>query len=214
MTKEIDKIDWPPAPGQRPELPGDAAPPDDLEDRIVAALNERGLLHDAARSPGSRPGWRMMRASLATAACAALLAIGVLIGRHTTEPPLSLTGAESDLYALLLFETDGYDAPSGAEAATRYGEYSRWVYDAVQRGQFVTGEDLVADSGWLLVPSPEGPTASKGVASAGGAPLSGIFFIRAESPEQALELARALPHLKHGGQVVVQKTIPTDTPPE
>lgn len=211
MSNDADKL----AAAELAKLDREIAPPVELEDRVVGELSRRGLIGDG--HPEERLGWRSMRAALAAAAAVAVLALGVLIGRVTQEPgavPGTLTGAENDLYALLLYETPGYDAPSAAEARSRYSEYSRWVGEAYQRDQFVTGEDLEVGEGWLIKPTPNGPVVESASAVAAGAPLSGIFFIRADSAEHALELARALPHLRHGGQVVVQKTIPTvEAPP-
>lgn len=192
-------------------LAQEMTPPAGLEERVVASLSERGLLSDAGAPAPAAARWR---APLAVAACLGLVALGMIIGRMTGSPvPTSLTGAETDLYALLLYETDGYDRPSGAVAAQRYGEYSRWVADARRREQFVTGEDLVVERGWLLTPSGGEPTVTEATALAQGAPLSGIFFIRADDAQAALALARELPHLKHGGSVLVQKTQRTDVPP-
>lgn len=189
----------------------DIAPPGDLEDRVVAALDERGLLDG-----GNRPGSVVWRPALAAAASIAILVVGVVLGRVTapaTVPAGTLTGAETDVYALLLYENPEYDPPTGAEAGTRYREYSQWVAEAYDRRQFITGEDLETSAGWLISPARNGPTVTPATTVAEGAPLSGIFFIRADGPEHALELARQLPHLAHGGKVVVQKTIPTISPP-
>lgn len=217
MKDDANHIDWPPAPADRGKVAAELAPPAELEERVVANLKQRGLLAaDGSEAPAADRRPVRVRLSLASAACVVLLATGVVIGRQTAEAPRSLTaltGAEDDLYALLLYETSGYDAASAAEAASRYSEYSQWVGQAVRAGQFVTGEDLEVHRGWLLAPEADGTQVSEATAVAASAPLSGIFFIRAAAPEQALALAGALPHLKHGGQVLVQKTIPTDTPP-
>lgn len=187
-------------------------PPADLEDRVVRALAERHLLDERGIRRSHR--WRT---PLAAAASIALMALGVAIGRATVEdgiPGGTVTGTSTDVYALLLFENESYDAPEGPELMNRYGEYNRWVASAYQRGQFLAGEDLEATEGWMIQPSGDGPAVSVAASIGEDAPLSGIFFIRADNPEHALELARALPHLSHGGKVVVQRTVPTVSPPE
>ncbi len=217
MTHDPENVEWPPEAGDRSRLPGEVEPPADLEDRVVNALSSRGLIERGPAEPARRPGWRGVRAALAAAACVALVAMGFLFGRISSDatiaPGTGLDGSARDLYALLLYETAGYDKPEGSEALARYGEYSVWVAEARRREQFVTGEDLDVDRGWLVLPSREGPAVEQATSVAGDAPLSGIFFIRAKDIEHALELAQALPHVKHGGSVLVQKTIPTDTPP-
>lgn len=226
------------------ELPSEMAPPAQLEDRVVERLHARRLLRRTPIQKAPAPGWRIMRYALATAAGLALVAFGVLIGREdlltfpggsaaggeaaaTASGGLeardrnasgvlggSLTGAENNLYALLLYETPGYDRPGASELHLRYDEYSEWVADASARDQFVTGEDLDVDRGWRVRPA-EGvlPVIEPTGAQAPAAPLSGVFFVRADTPEQALDLASSLPHVRHGGEVIVQRTIPTITPP-
>ncbi|MDX1556615.1 MAG: hypothetical protein R3212_11355 [Xanthomonadales bacterium] len=193
-------------------LPREILPPEELEDEVVNALAERGLLGGPARKQPFRWG-----IPLAAAASVGLLVLGALIGRATAPADFlegTVTGTDNNVYALLLFENPGYDAPEGPELMARYGEYNRWVATAYQRQQFLAGEDLEASEGWLIGPSESGPVIEPGVALEHGAPLSGVFFIRADHPEQALELASALPHLNHGGKVVVQRTVPTVSPPE
>jgi hypothetical protein len=185
-------------------------PPDGLEDRVVEALEQRGLFGaPMLRRPA-------LRLALAAAAGVALLAFGITIGRFSVEsqtPGGTLTGAETDVYALLLFENESYDAPAGAELMSRYSEYSHWVAQARERDQFITGEDLEVSEGWLIQPSQAGPQVEPATTIAENAPLSGVFFIRADNPDHALQLARELPHLMHGGKVLVQRTLPTTSPP-
>lgn len=202
--------------GEPSSLPVEMEPPIALEDRVVNALVRRGMIRPDRPVTKYSLGWRAVRASLAAAACATILAVGVFIGRASTEQIpgslTNLTGAETDLYALLLFETDSYDRPSAQEALTRYGEYSEWIALAREREQFVTGEDFDADRGWLIAPEDGGVAVSETVRVAGGPPLSGVLFVRADHHDDALRLARALPHVRHGGSVLVQKTIRTDVP--
>lgn len=217
MSETPDENDWPRNAALRSSLPVEIDPPASLEDRTVGLLRRRGLLETARARAAVTNGWRGVRASFAIAACVAVLALGVVLGRMSvyTESPVpgTLTGAETDLYALLLFETRGYDRPSGAEALARYSEYSEWIAIARERDQFVTGEDLDVGEGWLLAPSASGVDVQQRLVTDQSAPLSGVLFIRAEDSGKALQLAKALPHIRHGGEVVVQKTRRTDLPP-
>jgi len=111
MSHESENSGWPAEAGDRRALATEMEPPADLENRVVETLRNRGLI-GANLSPVSRHvGWRAMRASLAAAACVALVAIGIFIGRNLQDRELplaaALTGGETDLYALLLYETDG-----------------------------------------------------------------------------------------------------------
>lgn len=218
MSSDTEHVDWPTEAGDPRRLERERDPPPELEDRVVAALHRRGLLTGEPRTDGAGPGWRHVRLALAMAAGLLLFAGGAWVGRNTAPaapvPAAALTGSATDLYALLLYETEGYDRPRGAAFRSRYDEYSQWVAEAVRRDQFVAGEDLLVESGWALAPAAGEPMPAAPARIDAAPPLSGIFFIRADSPDEALELAGRLPHLRHGGTVVVQKTVPTDTPPE
>ena len=214
MSKDTDKRKWPADIGDPNSLPVEIEPPRALEDRVVNSLLERGLIKTSRPSTRHGVGRRFARTFLAAATCVALVAIGVLIGRSSvSDIPGSLTGAETDLYALLLYETPTYDRATGAAAMQRYGEYGEWISYARERNQFVTGEDLEVEQGWLLAPTENEVSISEIVTVDGNAPLSGILFVRANHPDDAIEIAKLLPHIRHGGSVVVQKTIRTDIPP-
>ena len=217
MSDNSDNDGWPELAAGRQLPPLEIRPPASLEDRTVDLLRQRGLLERDARKASHAYAWRGIRASFAVAACVALLALGVVLGRLSvgSDAPAGspLTGAATDLYALMLYETRGYDRPSDAEALVRYGEYGEWIAMARARGQFVAGEDLDVDHGWLLAPTGTGVEMRQRVQTDQSAALSGVLFVRADNHEQALELAAGLPHIRHGGEVVVQKTIPTDVPP-
>ena len=206
------------------DLPHEMSPPPELEQRVTDELHERGLLRRKESS--------VRRRLWAAAAAVALLAAGFLLGRSTHVESGSAVGSVETApgkYALLLYETEGYDRPSGPEAVTRYGEYSRWVAEASRRedlaeqvrqvaeararGQFVTGEDLRVDEGRVIAPGKAGPRVEPGVEPGASAPLSGVFVITARDYEHAVSLAAELPHLTHGGRVVVQRIVPTEQPP-
>lgn len=208
MNQTNDPRNWPKEAGPARELV-EIEPPPGLEAKVVDALKDRGMLDDPPTD-----AWRPLRIGIALAASLALVALGFLIGRHSGDPiPGSLTGAETSLYALLLYETPDFDRAQGAAARARFSEYSQWVALARKRGQFVTGEDLEVERGWRVFPGVEAPMIEPGVNARESAPLSGVFFIHAEDHHHALALASELPHVRHGGTVVVQKTIPTDVPP-
>ena len=216
MKRHTDPPDWLSIAGDRESLAVEMEPPEALEQRTVDRLLERKLITRDAQKGRPYTGWHAVRASFAAAACIGLVALGVLIGRMTDGTHVSpgvLTGAETDLYALLLYETDDYDRAEGAEALARFSEYSEWIATAREREQFVTGEDLEAHRGWLLVPTESGIDVSEYASIPQSAPLSGILFVRATSSSDAIDLAKNLPHLEHGGSVIVQKTIRTDIPP-
>ncbi len=215
MKDDSHDAGGPPQSGELSSLPREMQPPPELERKVMEELRRRGLIGTASqpRSRSGQPFAALARTGLAAAASLVLVAVGFLLGRATA-PELPAPGAAQTqrptLYALSLFETDGFQRAEGAGALERYQEYSRWVAEARSREQFVTGEDLTVDRGWLLAPMAD---AEPGVSPPASASLSGIFFITADDEQQALELARQLPHLQHGGYVVMQEVIPTDAPP-
>lgn len=218
MNEKSHDADWPEEAGDPGRLAREMPPPPELEDRVVAALHRRGLLVGEGGGTGTGGPWLRLRPWAAAAAATLLLVAGAAAGRLSapaaTDPvaPAALTGAATDLYALLLYETSGYSEDPAGQAEL-YSAYSAWVREAVVRDQFAGGEDLEVARGWVLESDPDGEEVTPGVSPEGGPALSGLFFIRADSHEQALELARELPHLRNGGQVVVQKTLPTASPP-
>ena len=185
-----------------------------MEDKVVKELLAEGLIQRHRASSGTGSSWRSIPTPVALAAGILLMVVGFGIGRlGGGESPATLTGAETDLYALLLFETEDY-IPTGTDAVARYGEYSSWVAEARRRRQFVTGQALEVERGWLVSSADGQPEVQSATSVGSGAPLGGLFFIQADSPEAALELAESLPHVRYGGSVLVQKTVPTDQPPE
>ncbi len=214
MNENYRDDGWPAEAGRLDRLPSEMEPPPGLEARVTGALVERGLIAGSRLS--GPPQW--VRASLAAAASLLLLTVGFWVGR------LGSTGAETgergvaavaqgSRYALLLYETEGFQRATGAELLTRYHEYSEWVARARQRNQFVTGEDLAVDRGRVIAPDAGAAAVTTGARLASGAALSGVFLITARDYSEAVDLAVSLPHLTHGGHVVVQEVIPTDQAP-
>lgn len=166
-------------------LPREVAPPHDLEAATVASLRRAGLLR--------------RRAPLLPWLAAAVLALaafsgGVLTGRRSSPTVPAPT------YALLLY--GGSTGDDSAAHAVRAAEYGAWAGTPHADGVVVGGEAL-GDGGTALPPA-AGP--ADGVMT--DAPV-GFFLVRAPSPEAATRLARACPHLKYGGRIVVRAILPT-----
>jgi hypothetical protein len=159
-------------------LPGDADLPPALEERVVEALRARSFLA-SRRSPWPR---RVLR----SAAAVALFAAGLLAGRETTRPGHS----EGSVFLLLL-----YAGPTGGDEGARVREYGAWASSLRQEGRLVGAERLGSEHRRL------------GAAQTGVAPR-GYFLIRASGMEEALDIARSCPHLRHGGSVTVHPVDP------
>jgi hypothetical protein len=113
-------------------------------------------------------------------AVAAVLAIGVLAFFLRREPPVQPN------YILLLYET------SSANTGNR-AEYSAWARS--MRPLIVGGEEL--DDRTVLTLNATGSSPR----------LAGYFLIHANEDADAERVARACPHVKHGGGVALRKIV-------
>jgi hypothetical protein len=167
-------------------------PPAALEERVVGALRERGLLRGVAAVPRRTvaPRWAW---PVAIAAGLLLFVGGFALGRR---PAASVTTGLSQ-YTLLLYEGPAFNA-AGATEPDLVKEYSAWAGELAGRGRLVSGEKL-GNQLWTL--------GAEGDASATGP--TGFFVIAARNESEALAIARSCPHLRHGGTVSVQLIEPT-----
>lgn len=168
------------------DLYGDATPPADLKARVEHSLRES----DALASRGT--SWRFV------AAAALILAAvgGAYVAGRMRPAPVDMR----DTYVLLLYEDSTYrdDRPVPQIIA----EYAIWADSLARAGALVLAEKLgdarydVVAAGLALdrVASEPAPT--------------GMFIIRAPDANAATAIARASPHVRQGGRVVVR---PLDT---
>ena len=157
------------------------APPPAVEQKTIAALRERGLVHPRGR-----------RALMAWAAVAAALAVlaGWLAIQKTTAPVVG------PRFVLLLYA--GSD-PIAGTADARRTEYGAWARDLASRGVQVSGEELSEESAAL--------GASNGSAAGGEALPRGFFVIQADDLAAAQRIASTCPHLRYGGRIVIKRVV-------
>ncbi len=161
-------------------LPREAEPPPALEERVVGALRDRGLV--ARRRPVS---WNSLAAGLV------LFAAGLVAGRWLPARPAH---PAEPVYLLLLYA--GPDRTTGDEAA-RAHEYGAWAASLRKDGRLLGAERLGSEQRVL----------GEGSLAELPAPR-GYFLFRASDMQEALAIARTCPHLRHGGQVAVQPLDP------
>jgi hypothetical protein len=113
-------------------------------------------------------------------AVAAVLAVAVLAVLLRREPPVQ------PRYILLLYETATVNTGSRAE-------YSAWARD--MRPLIVGGEELAPS---VLLTVNDTATSPR---------LAGYFLINATDDATAARVARACPHVRHGGGVVLRKIV-------
>jgi hypothetical protein len=156
--------------------PGEALP-SNLKPKVVERLAGLGLLSTA------RPSRSLNWAPLAAAAAFAIL--GFAVGRGTSAS--SGATALGTRYVLLL---TGAASVTPAENEARRQEYGAWLSGLQRRG-------MVADGAELVTPRHDLPGDGR------SGPVVGYFIINAKDETEALDIAKANPHLRHGGGVTL-----------
>lgn len=180
-------------------LPRETPLPPDLEDRVVAALRRHGLLP-------ARPirGWSLAgRAAAAAAAAVLLFASGWMMrARRPSASP-----ASQPTFVLLLRDGPTYQPAKEGEHQQRVAEYRAWAQKLRQAGVGISGEKLkdeaqvLTGSGAEVLP-PEGSGEALGV-------IGGFFFLDVSDAQQAADIAKDCPHLRHGGTIEIRPIDPT-----
>jgi len=165
-----------------------AAPPSDLERRVVGRLSAAGLLA-RRRAPLAQRSWLL-------AAGLALLLVGFGLGRWQAP---SLNPGPMTRYLLLLHQDRSF-RPDRAPVARR-AEVGRWARHLQQAGELIEG-DRLGLQGRLLTPGGAATTLAPGDV------VSGFFVLRAASDERALAIARTCPHLAYGGRIELRTIQP------
>jgi hypothetical protein len=168
-------------------LPREAPLPHGLEGRLVEALRARQLV--TGGSPVRRPRRRLLRLAVAAGLFTAGMGAGFLLGRAPASAP-----ANGGLYLLLLYAGPGtVEAPPEEERA-RVAEYGAWAGTLRREGALVLAEKLETRA----------PVVEGAASSATAEAPQGFFLVRARDLEEARRIARACPHVRHGGRVTLQ----------
>jgi hypothetical protein len=180
------------------DLPSEAVVPPALEDRVVESLRRRGLLARRAPWLGAIGLWR---AAAAVVIFAAGTGTGLLAerSRTATSPAGPASPSAGALYLLLLYSGPTFEEGSADDEAARVAEYGAWAGSLAHEGRLVHAEKLEPE------PRVIGDAPSRILA----APPQGFFLVRARDLADAQAIARACPHIRHGGQVAVHAIAPT-----
>lgn len=154
-------------------------PPPGLEDRVVAALRDRGHLRLSRR-------WSSARVLAAAAAALVLFLSGYAIGASTAPIGPAEDGG-SPRFLLLLHETPA-TATTGVPEPQLVEEYRQWARGVSAEGTPIQGEKLK---------------------DAPGETLSGFFIVAAPTREAAEAIAASCPHARYGGRIEVRQIDPT-----
>lgn len=129
----------------------------------------------------------LRRRRIAPYAAAAVVAAALIAVALMYRPAPS----PSPHYILFLYETPQFSGGNRAE----YGQWARSMRPYIAGGEELAGNDVLAMSG-ATTPLP------------GAVPrLAGYFLIDARDDTTATRIARACPHLRHGGAVVLRKIV-------
>lgn len=173
-----------------------AAPPAELEERVVAALRRRGMI----RSGGG--GVRV--AALAAGLLLALAAgyAGFWLGSRSGPPPDAGAAGGQPTFALLVFDpVTGTPAGQGGDAVA---EASAWAAELARDGVLAHAEKLSAGGRRVLLRdgqvqrAPDFPPPDEELV------LGGFFLIRAANYEEAQRIAAACPLLRYGSTIEIR----------
>ena len=186
-------------------LPRTVEPPSELEDRVVVALESRGLIRQPSR--GGVPRW-WVAAACVVAAFVGWTARGVVSTPSDVAPE---TGgvAPSGSYLILLTEPEPLRTTKPMTALVE--EYSRWAGELIAENRLVSAGRLSGDNRLLsahtvsrLGPEMEGNLG----------PATGFFIVRASNLEEAVGIAQTCPHIDYGGKITVRSIAGRDEPEE
>jgi hypothetical protein len=191
-----------------------------LERLIDARSGTAGVGASGPRADLARPP-HLPRTALVSAAIAASLLVGVVVGRRSVTPVVE--GSERQVAVtpaanptkqqyLLLLEGPARTgpagvAPSAADSAAERAlvqEYGAWAGRLARSGVLVMAEKLADDEitiharGGVIAPM-RNPAEEVG----------GFFLIQVADSAEAHRIARECPHLKYGGTVQVRRIEPT-----
>lgn len=171
-------------------LPREKAPRHELEERVVAALQARGLLR--RHRPGGIRRWLGLAAGIA-----AVFLLGWWLGGR--REPAPAPARPPGQFLLFLYETQAPADVTAADMQRIVGEYHDWAARYSVGGEKLTtrGERISLVSGELQneqVPGPEDELY-----------LGGFFVVQADSMEQAQAIAATCPHLRYGGTIEIRQ---------
>lgn len=109
-------------------------------------------------------------------------------------------------YLLLLHETPtDYSSMSPADLQAVIAAYSGWAQEMTERERLVEGHKLTDEGGRLLKLEDGALDVVDGPYLEAREIIGGLFVLRAESYDEAVELAGSCPHLRYGGRIELRQ---------
>jgi hypothetical protein len=113
-------------------------------------------------------------------------------------------------YMLLLRDAGSFPADlSPEEIQAIIQRYIGWRNKVAAGGRRITGHKLKDREGRLLRGGAGSPVATDGPYAEAKEVIGGLFAIKADDYEKAVEIARECPHLKYGGRIELREIEPT-----
>ena len=169
-------------------------PPQDLEQKVVAALKANGLI----RTRAIRTIHYFWKSGIAAILLFSLFGAGFMMGERSGQKTATTTG--KPVFALFLYEPEK-GLPGDANHVR---EYVRWVRSVRSRGHMASGEKLKEDGRRMEIRNGKLEIESQ---PAQNRPLviAGYFLIQAKDYQEALKIASDCPHLKYGGVIEIRQ---------
>lgn len=109
-------------------------------------------------------------------------------------------------YLLMLYDNPVADEHLGPEQMQQIiREYSAWARRMAEESRLVAGEKLADDAGRVVRKDHERLAVTDGPFAETKEVLGGFFIIKAESYEEAVEIARTSPHAQYGASTYIRR---------
>ena len=174
-------------------LSREAPPPDALEERVVGALRDRGLIR-------STPG-RQRMAVIATLAASLILALALGMGIGARWAPGAAAEGEAD-FALFVLDPVGTRPDVDVEEAVRAA--TAWATELAGAGVLVGAEKLRDEGRRVEIRGGEVALVADFPPVGNELVLGGLFLIRAGSFAEAQRIATECPLLRFGSTIEIR----------
>jgi hypothetical protein len=180
------------------ELPREKRAPDSLEQTIVGALKDAGLIQRRAFR------WRQFALLFAAAVVIAggAFKLGTIaIAQQSSRGSMASQNSPEFLF---LLRNSPREAPINSEEQERQRvrEYSAWAHKLNQQGIVLEGDELKDEA--RILDLIDGRAVVSGQDQTEAA-VAGFFRIRAHDYQQAVAIAEDCPHAKYGGTIEIRQ---------
>lgn len=104
---------------------------------------------------------------------------------------------------------DRYDNIGEADLMDLMKDYIGWVEEMTAKGKYQSGEKLLADGGKVVSRKSGAIEVHDGPFAEVAEILGGYMVIHAADYDEAVEIARSHPHMKHNETIVIRQTDPS-----